>query len=96
MTDFQGFQILSIRGEEESMEFIRKIRKDNGMTYHDMKRRMGIKNVNSYVQFEKSKLALNADKMIRLWRFSGLSAKAFMTLIEEEVKSKEKLNRRAK
>ena len=78
------------------MKFIRKIREDNGMTYRDMMRRMDIKNVNSYVQFEKSKLALNIDKMIRLWRFSGLSAKAFMALIEEEVKSKEKLNRRKK
>lgn len=88
--------MLSIRGEEESMKFIRKIRVDNGMTYRDMMRRMDIKNVNSYVQFEKSKLALNADKMIRLWHFSGLSAKAFMGLIEEEVKSKEKLNKRKK
>lgn len=78
------------------MKFIRKIREDNGMTYREMTRRMGIKNVNNYIQFERSKKALNAQKLIRLWRFSGLSAKAFMALIEEEVKSKEKLNRRAK
>jgi len=88
--------VLYIRGEEESMEFIRRIREDNGMTYRGMARRMDIKNVNNYIQFEKSKKALNAKKLIRLWRFSGLSAKAFMALIEEEVKSKEKLNRRAK
>ena len=78
------------------MEFIRKIREDNDMTYRAMTRRMGIKNVSNYIQFEKSKKALNAEKLIRLWRFSGLSAKAFMALIEEEVKSQEKLNRRAK
>ena len=78
------------------MKFIRKIREDNGMTYRAMTRRMDIKNVNSYINFEKSKKALNAKKLIRLWRFSGLSAKAFMALIEEEVKSEEKLNRRVR
>ena len=44
--------MLYIRGEEESMEFIRRIREDNGMTYRAMARRMDIKNVNNYIQFE--------------------------------------------
>ncbi|MEM9272615.1 MAG: hypothetical protein AAGA80_06570 [Cyanobacteria bacterium P01_F01_bin.143] len=76
------------------MDFIRKIREDNCLSCCEVARRMGIQNVQNYIVFERSKFKLNAKKLVKFWRLSGLSGDTFMKLMEKEVIRKGKSNRR--
>ncbi|BAY08155.1 hypothetical protein [Calothrix sp. NIES-2098] len=70
------------------MEFIKKIRESKNVTGYRIAKELGFYDCKHYLHFENAKKAVNLDKLIRLWRYSGLSAKAFLEMIEEEVGAK--------
>ncbi len=67
------------------MDFIKKIREELGFTHYRMAQEMGISHVYSYTRFEEAREALNADKLVKLWKLSGISGNEFMSMIEKEV-----------
>lgn len=67
------------------MEFIKKIRESKNLSSYRMSKELGFPSPKHYAAFEDTKQAVSMDKLIRLWRYSGLSAKAFLEMIEEEV-----------
>lgn len=52
---------------------------------YEMQIILGIKETRTYLDFENSKRNVNTEKLVKLWRVSGLSAKKFMEMIEEEM-----------
>ncbi|BAZ00507.1 hypothetical protein NIES37_44990 [Tolypothrix tenuis PCC 7101] len=70
------------------MEFIKKIRESKNISSYRMSKELGFPSQKHYAAFEDTKQAVSMDKLIRLWRYSGLSAKAFLEMIEEEVGAK--------
>lgn len=70
------------------MKFIKEIREELGFNPYVMTKKMEIKTVQQYLSFEDSKQAVNVENLIKLWELSGLSAKAFMERMREEVNGK--------
>lgn len=71
------------------MKFIKKIRENLGLNPYKMAQEMGMNTVQEYISFEETKRSVHIKKLVKLWELSGLSAKAFMELIQEEVSDKQ-------
>jgi len=72
------------------MQFVKKIREDIlGKNPYEMYKLMGLRDTRSYLHFENRTEALNARKLVKLWRLSGLSGDAFMQLLAEEIEGDE-------
>jgi hypothetical protein len=72
------------------MKFIKKIREDIlGKNPYEMHKALGFSDTKSYQDFEKSSRAVNVEKLVKLWRLSGLSGDSFMRLLAEEVEGSE-------
>jgi hypothetical protein len=67
------------------MQFIKKIREDLGLNPYQMQKQMGLAATHTYLAFEGTKESLNAIKLVKLWRLSGLDGNKFLELIENEV-----------
>lgn len=67
------------------MEFVKKIRENLRLNPYQMGKKMNLEPVQRYIAFENSKKAINVKFLVRLWSVSGLSAKAFLEMIEAEV-----------
>ena len=74
------------------MRFVKKIRKKLDLNQYKMGQQLGFKNTQSYINFENAKYSINAEKMIRLWQLSGLTAEELLQLIAKDVEK----NKRAK
>lgn len=72
------------------MEFVKKVREQvlNKRPY-EMSKLMELRDTRSYLDFETRTESLNAKKLVKLWRLSGLSGNEFMQMIAEEVEERE-------
>ncbi len=68
------------------MLFVKKIRKKLGLNKYQLGKELGFKTTQAYISFENAKHSINAEKMIRLWQLSELSAEEFLQMIAKEVK----------
>lgn len=68
------------------MKFIKKIREEIlKKNQYEMYKLLGFYNVSGYQRFENSKESLNAKKLVKLWRSTGLTGDEFMKMIEDDV-----------
>lgn len=77
------------------MKFIKEIRSLLGFTQYRIAQELGFPSTYGYTQFENSRKAVNIEKLIKLWRISGMSAKAFLEMIEEEVLKEDALKEKS-
>ena len=67
------------------MEFIKIIRERLGYSKYKMAQELGFNCGKDYACFENSKRAVNVEKLVKLWLFSGLSAQEFMELMQADI-----------
>lgn len=68
------------------MEFIKKIRLEIlKKSPYEMYKIMGLPHTSAWTQFESRTESLNAKKLVKLWRLSGLSGDEFMSMLAQEV-----------
>lgn len=68
------------------MDFIKKIReKVLEKSYYEMYKALDFSDTKSYQDFERASRAVNVQKLVKLWRLSGLSGDEFMAMMAEEV-----------
>ena len=72
------------------MLFIKKIRQKLRLNKYHMGKELGFKNTQAYINFENTQYSINAQKMIRLWQISELSAQEFLEIIAQDVKQNER------
>jgi hypothetical protein len=70
------------------MYFIKKIRENLGLSRYRMAYELEFAKTHGYTQFEEAKKAVSLEKLVKLWRLSGLSGNEFMKMIAQEVESK--------
>ncbi|WP_348249890.1 hypothetical protein [Leptolyngbya sp. GB1-A1] len=75
--------------DEIFFTFIREIREEKGLNPYKMAKLMNFKTVERYLEFERSKKALNVEKLLLLWRISGWSAKRFMERMEDDFRKEQ-------
>ncbi|NEP63132.1 MAG: helix-turn-helix transcriptional regulator [Symploca sp. SIO2G7] len=71
------------------MEFIKEIRQELGLNPYKMAKEMGIKTVQQYMSFEEAQRSVNIERLVKLWKLSGLDARAFMERMLQEVSDKQ-------
>ncbi|NEP10249.1 MAG: hypothetical protein F6K14_08520 [Symploca sp. SIO2C1] len=68
------------------MHFIRKIReKVLKKNPYEMYKLMELGDTRAWIAFEERTESLNAKKLVKLWRLSGLSGDEFMNMMAQEV-----------
>jgi hypothetical protein len=79
------------------VDFIRKIREEIlNKNQYEMHKNLGFSDTKSYKNFENSARAVNIQKLVKLWRLSGLSGNEIMNMIAEEVEGATKKKRSRK
>lgn len=68
------------------MKFIKKIREDVlKKNPYEMHKLIGLRDTRAWLDFEKSKNAVNVKYLIRLWQLTELSADELMQMLVDEV-----------
>jgi hypothetical protein len=79
------------------VDFIKKIREEVlGKSYYEMYKALDFSDTKSYQDFERASRAVNVQKLVKLWRLSGLSGDEFMDLMAQEVEGATKKKRAQK